>query len=238
MELLDFPSDIAALVLDLLEIWELHRLAQTCRGFRDKVAKHGVLSACRRVRSMPKRSRQLLCNRTREILVKGLYMPTHEDPAVTEIRAQVVLCIPDAIIRLDNAKITSTSFGFEITILVSWVVQPVGFERSFTIRYFTKHDCVYTRFSLDSNAYYVFGASWLSARGFLVRLGTQGCRIVRFASELASRIRLSFAPYFPEAVRPILGSMQRYEQHMIKYKGTIFADMPPIDYGDDNMDDE
>lgn len=203
------------------------------------MAKHGVLSACRRVRSMPKRSRQLLANRTREILVKGLYMPTHEGPANAEIRARVVLCIPDAIIYLEDAKITSSSHGFDIMILVSWVEQPVGFERSFTIRYFTKHDCVHTRFSLESNAYYnVFSVSWLSAHGFLVRLGTQGYRIVRFASELASQIRLSFAPYFPEAVRPILGSIQRYEQHMVKYKGTIFADMPPIDYRVDNVDDE
>lgn len=236
MELLDFPSDVAALVLDLLEIWELHRLAQTCRGFRDKVAKHGVLSACRRVSSMPKRSRQLLCNRTRVGLIKGLYMPTHAGPSVAEIRAQAALCIP-SIIHLEDAQMISHQAQvIYIMLLLSWVERP----GNIVIRYFTIHDCVYTRFSLTPDSYTsVYSPSWLSTYNFLRYVGERGYPIVRFASELASRVRLPFAPYFPEAVRPILGAIQKHQQFLAEHRGTIYLEMPPlVCYVDDVYDDE
>lgn len=203
--------DTRNMVFDQLEIWDLYALSRTCKRLRDEVNAHGALAACNRIRRMPTRTKQFIANRTRTNLISKSYSP--DLLLSTALRQQILddarKCSGHAL-AIMGCAIQGHKHGFEVILSCRWVEPPPGCETvSFMIRYPTLYERVHIRFTLDAYAEIPITEERLTAEDLLIRLGVYAHAIIHAALRIGAGLRFAFAPYFPEAMEPILHEIKK-----------------------------
>lgn len=226
--MLRLTPDTRNLVFDQLEIWDLYALSRACKHLRNEVKLHGALSACNRIRRMPTRTKQFVANRVRANLISESYSPilTSSTAMQTRILTDARLCSGDWL-SLTHCQVRGYVHGFEILLSGKWTEQPIIMDQNcFIIRYFTLYDRVYIRFMLEKHLSDLDpGDIWVTAKSLLDHIGVHGYTIIHLASRISTKLQFTFAPYFSEAVEPILQEIKAFET---RHRGRTLTPCDPV----------